>query len=81
MLEEQGSAVERALWSAVRMLQERAVLMSRLAERMREVGNAKSGRHFDERGREAQEQAESIRLLLERPGAAASVAGDRERAA
>ena len=33
LLEEQGDAVERALWTAVRMLEERAELSDRLSER------------------------------------------------
>jgi two-component system, chemotaxis family, protein-glutamate methylesterase/glutaminase len=68
MLEEQGNAVERALWSAVRMLEERASLVEGLAQRMEQRGHSRSPARWEAKGRVAREQAALIRrALLEAP--------------
>jgi two-component system chemotaxis response regulator CheB len=80
MLAEQASSVERALWAAVRALNERTALMQRLAARMRALGSEGSAARFDSGARESDEQAEAIKRLLERPGDAVAAA-ERNRAA
>src|SRR5262249_56001745 len=64
LLEEQGDAVERAIWTAVRMLEERAALVDRLADRMQRSGNTRSRRRFEEQARTAEQQARLIRRTL-----------------
>jgi two-component system chemotaxis response regulator CheB len=62
--EAQGEAVEAALWTALRALQERAQLSDRLAERVGGAGAKKSQARFEELAGEAREQAEMLRRLL-----------------
>jgi two-component system chemotaxis response regulator CheB len=49
MLEAQGEAIERALWTAVRQLEERAVLINKLASAARERGHDGVAAMFDDR--------------------------------
>ena len=79
MLEEQGESVERALWGAVRILEERKALVLRLAQRMEEGGQPKSARMFSARAREAGDHADVIRRLIEEPLPPPEDAGDEER--
>jgi two-component system chemotaxis response regulator CheB len=65
MLQATDEEVERALWTAVRMLEEKAALVTRLSERMREGGNVRSSARFDSHAREASHQAQVIRTVLE----------------
>jgi two-component system, chemotaxis family, protein-glutamate methylesterase/glutaminase len=75
LLDGQVDGVERALWSAVRQLEEHAALVNRLAERMRARGQERSSERFRERARVADEQADLIRrTLLEPPADAAEQA-------
>jgi two-component system, chemotaxis family, protein-glutamate methylesterase/glutaminase len=67
MLEEQGSSVERALWGALRVLEERAALVRRLGERMQLRGQSRSRERFERQAAEAEEQARAIRQMLEAP--------------
>src|SRR5262245_15916099 len=53
MLNATDNEVERALWTAVRMLEEKAELVSRLSERMREGGNVRSEARFESRAKDA----------------------------
>jgi two-component system chemotaxis response regulator CheB len=67
LLESQVSVIEGALWSAVRALQERADLLTRISRRM--AGTSSQGR-FEHSAQEASAQAQSIIDLLskqERP--------------
>lgn len=61
LLAEDGEAVERALWVAVKTLQERASLLRNLAEGYKKNGTTGL---FEDRAREAEEQASVIRKLL-----------------
>ena len=61
---EQQQAVEGALWSAVRVLEERADLRRRMAKRADERGMAMVSSGFDESARESETQAGTIRALL-----------------
>src|SRR5262245_20975318 len=65
MLEEHREAVERALWGAVRILDERAALVTRLADRMSSTGQERSAQNFAEQASEAARHADVIRSLLE----------------
>ena len=67
LLAEQQDDVERALWSAVRLLEERAALNERLAERVGDRGLAKSRGRFESSARLAYEEADVIRKILELP--------------
>jgi two-component system chemotaxis response regulator CheB len=49
MLEAQGDAIERALWTAVRQLEERALLMRKLAGAARERGHDAVATTFEDR--------------------------------
>ena len=64
MVAAQEDSVERALWTAVRMLEEKAALAIRLSDRMRSAGNARSSAHFTDRADEAARQADLVRGVL-----------------
>jgi two-component system chemotaxis response regulator CheB len=57
MVDEHGAAVERAIWSAVRLLAERESLLAKLAARMEGAGNALSRRNFEHKAELAGEHA------------------------
>jgi CheB methylesterase len=52
----QSEALEAALWTAVRTLEEKASLSRRLAENARRHGRNRSGQHFAEQEQEAEQQ-------------------------
>jgi two-component system chemotaxis response regulator CheB len=60
---EQGRTLETALWSSLRLLEERSSLSARLAERF--SGAAKSSRWFAEQAEELQEHAVALRRMLD----------------
>jgi two-component system chemotaxis response regulator CheB len=60
----QRDAVEAALWTAVRMLEERAELRERMAQRATNSGIDAVAEGFASSAREAQQQAATIRGLL-----------------
>jgi two-component system, chemotaxis family, protein-glutamate methylesterase/glutaminase len=60
LLEEQGLAVERALWAALRALEERSDLLRRLARR----SQGKTRGRFELRARDADEHAARLRDVL-----------------
>ena len=67
LLHAQTETVDDALWMALRALQERAELSTRLAKRMRERGRARLTARYEQRVEEAEQAAVAIRgLLLER---------------
>jgi two-component system chemotaxis response regulator CheB len=76
MVSAQNGSVERALWTAVRMLDEKAVLAARLSDRMRAVGNPRSSAHFADRADEAARQADLVRGLLTSGKTGLDVRGD-----
>ena len=63
---EEGAAVERALWVAVKTLQERADLLGKLADKSAAMGQSISASSFREKARESQSHAETIRDILKR---------------
>jgi two-component system chemotaxis response regulator CheB len=66
-MDTQRESVEAALWTAITVLQERARLSERLAERVGSAGAARSRRRFEAVAEEARGQAETIRRLLTGP--------------
>ena len=61
---EHGAALEAALWTSYRTLQERAALARRLAERMRARGQVRSLEAFERQADEALEHAAVVRGVL-----------------
>ena len=61
---EHGAALEAALWTSYRTLQERAALARRLAERMRARGQVRSLQAFERQAEEALEHASVVRGVL-----------------
>jgi two-component system, chemotaxis family, protein-glutamate methylesterase/glutaminase len=64
LLEGQSEALERALWSAIRGLEERAALTRQLGQRMRERGILSTATRFDERAQEMEQQATLLRQYV-----------------
>ncbi len=64
MLEEQNLDVERALWAALRTLEENTELSHRLADRAHGHGFVNSERRYRERARESYTNAKVLRRLL-----------------
>jgi two-component system, chemotaxis family, protein-glutamate methylesterase/glutaminase len=64
LLNDQSDTIERALWTALRALEEQGALKRRLAERARRQGNTATATHLDERARDLNDQAEQVRTLL-----------------
>jgi two-component system chemotaxis response regulator CheB len=64
LLEEQSSPVERALWLAVRSLEERARLTGRLADAARERGHVLSASQFSRAAEEAKRSADTLRAAM-----------------
>jgi two-component system chemotaxis response regulator CheB len=61
----QTDLVERALWTALRAVEERAAMHRRLAERVRLRGSGHSAARFAQRADEGVQQAVVLRELLE----------------
>jgi two-component system chemotaxis response regulator CheB len=66
MLEKQGDAVENALWTAVRSLEERSLLISKLAENARARGHDGVAALFHDRAVTLDREAQVVRDLLSR---------------
>lgn len=75
MLHAQSAALEAALWTAVRTLEERAALIRRLAVRAANHKSHLVEKRFLQQADEAERDASIIRTLLERP----SASGQAER--
>ena len=74
MIAAQTDEVDRALWTALRTLEERAALAHRLAERARERQHPLVDKAFTDRARQTERDADQIRqLLYERSGSSHSV--------
>jgi hypothetical protein len=72
---EQRDAVDGALWSAVRVLEEHAELKLRLARRAAAGGLPTVSEGFEEGARDAHQQAQNIRRLLFAAGPEVDTAG------
>jgi len=64
MLEAQGDSIERALWTAVRQLEERALLMRKLAASARERGHDAVATTFEDRSMALAHEANVLRELI-----------------
>ena len=75
----QGAAVESALWTALRSLEDRAALLRRMAERAATSGQPRSARMFRVQGEHAQQQADLVRAVVRDAGLASQRdIGERE---
>ena len=59
-----AEGVERAMWTAARSLEDRAMLLRRLAERAGAAGNATSTERFEDHARQADDEARAIRAAI-----------------
>jgi two-component system chemotaxis response regulator CheB len=64
LFEEQGTAVERALWLSIRSLEERSRLTGKLADAARARGHELSARQFSGAAQEARQSADAIREVV-----------------
>jgi len=76
MLAAQTDEVDRALWTALRTLEERAALSHRLAARGRQRQHYRVDKAFTARAREAEQEANQIRALLRARGTAVHTVPD-----
>ena len=65
LLDGQRSALEAALWSAVRALEERASLNSSMAQSAHDRGYAHAARRFEDSATATQESAQALRKFVE----------------
>jgi len=78
LLEGQGTSVERALWLAIRSLEDRGRLTGRLADAARERGHTLSAGHFYRAAEEAHQSADALRVVAD--GLVTPVASELEQA-
>ena len=64
MLEAQGDALETALWTAVRSLEERSILLNKLAEHARRRGQDEMAARFLDRSRALDRDVRTLRNLV-----------------
>jgi two-component system, chemotaxis family, protein-glutamate methylesterase/glutaminase len=64
LLAEQSNGIETALWSALRALEERAVLCSRISQRMRDRGLVASAERFARQEHDSRQRASILRQVL-----------------
>jgi two-component system chemotaxis response regulator CheB len=64
MIEEQGQTLEAALWTAVRALEERAALLSRLATQAETRGHNHTSERFLRAAADAEQDADAVRKVL-----------------
>ncbi|HKW17184.1 MAG TPA: chemotaxis protein CheB [Terriglobales bacterium] len=65
---DQTEAVERALWAAIRSMEEQAEFSNRLAENSREKRRIRLARRFAEKAESSRENANVLRDLLQKTG-------------
>jgi two-component system chemotaxis response regulator CheB len=71
LLAAQANAVEEALWTALRALEEKVALTRRLLDRLTERGHGASAAAFQKQMEETEKQAEVLRRVLLQDGSAA----------
>ncbi|HZG40817.1 MAG TPA: chemotaxis protein CheB, partial [Nodosilinea sp.] len=64
LMTEQGATLERALWTAVRAIEEKAALSRRLTAFAQEQNRPKSAEQFSKRAAEAEQNSRLIRQLI-----------------
>ncbi len=62
---EHGRELERALWTATRTLDDRVVLLERLAERARSSGQLRTAERFERQARATRDHAAVIRQSMQ----------------
>lgn len=65
-LAEEGEALERALWVAVKTLEERITLLHRLADRTLELGQSITAESFREKAEECRQHANTLRRVVQK---------------
>jgi two-component system chemotaxis response regulator CheB len=65
LLARHGEAVEQALWTGYRALEEQAAMSRRVARRLGERGRAESSERFERRAQIATGQAENLKAILD----------------
>jgi two-component system chemotaxis response regulator CheB len=78
MVAAHSEAVERAMWTAARSLEDRATLLRRMADRARAIGSERSAGRFERNAEEALEQATAIRGAIAAVDDAALVIPDSD---
>jgi two-component system chemotaxis response regulator CheB len=68
LMADQTEAVERALWAAIRSMEEQAEFARRLAESSREKKRGRLARRFAEKADASREYADTLRDLLQKTG-------------
>jgi two-component system chemotaxis response regulator CheB len=66
LMADQGLATERALWAAIRSLEEQAEFSERLANSSEQKQRARLARRFSDRAKASRDDASVLRGLLER---------------
>jgi two-component system chemotaxis response regulator CheB len=66
LIDLQADDVEGALWTAIRVLADRSVLLQRMAQQAQDRGQGRSARRFRQRAESATQQAEIVRQALAR---------------
>lgn len=66
MMAEQSEAVEEAMWTALKVLEEQASISHRMAERARQTGRAWMAQRFEERQQEAEKRVNLLVVALQK---------------
>lgn len=66
LMADQTDAVERALWAAIRSMEEQAEFAQRLAKNSRQKKRTRLARRFDEKSKASRDNAGILRELLQR---------------
>jgi two-component system chemotaxis response regulator CheB len=66
LLAGESESIERALWVAVKTLEERAILLTRLSERAQEMRQTSSTQSFRDQAKEHLQHAKELRRILKR---------------
>lgn len=69
---EVAESIEVSLWCAIRAIEERVLLLQQVANHVRETGDADGAEQLRARAREAEQQAQLVRLAVLRRGARAA---------
>jgi two-component system chemotaxis response regulator CheB len=65
LLDRHGEAVERALWTAYRTLEERAAIARRVSRRLAGSGRVESAERFERQAQIAERQARELKTVLD----------------
>jgi two-component system chemotaxis response regulator CheB len=68
LLVDQDESIEHALWMAMRTMEERANLLTKMADTERDAGRGRTERNFREHSEESRTHANAIRNLIMRKG-------------